>query len=87
MTHATLPRNAPRRNFDELTRLVPWAVLLVVFDGDPAAWVSYLAEEGTMSQRRNDLPLARVVAARCASDESFRLRLRSLARDLHGRSR
>ncbi len=62
-----------------------WAVLLIVFDGDAAAWASYLAENGSPAQRRDDLPLARIVARNCARDESLRLRLRLLARQLQPR--
>ena len=63
-----------------------WAVLLILFEGDAAAWAKYLAEQGSSSQRRDDLPLALSVASLCAANESLRQRLRALARSLRSSS-
>ena len=63
-------------------RDAPWAVLLLVFDGDAAAWLHYLEREGSAAQHRDDLPLARAVAGWCATNEGLRVRLRELAATL-----
>ncbi len=59
-----------------------WAVLLILFEGDAAAWASYLEGEGSSSQQRDDLPVALSVAGLCADDEGLRLRLHALAQSL-----
>ncbi|MFA6958241.1 MAG: hypothetical protein WC538_20425 [Thermoanaerobaculia bacterium] len=80
--YALNDRFLQRQQLDVSDDDAPWVVLLFVFEGDAAAWLSFLEQQGSRSQRRDDLPLARAVARWCDDNESLRLRLRALAERL-----
>lgn len=75
----TLVANTPTQPDGAVIRL---AVLLLLFGGDAAAWARFITDEGSASQRRDDLPLARAIATRCATDATLSRRLRSIAQSL-----
>ncbi|MBI2215041.1 MAG: hypothetical protein HYU52_15440 [Acidobacteria bacterium] len=66
-------------NYDDIEALMRWAVLFIVFDGDAASWARWVAEKGSVSQQRDDLPIARSVARSCEENEPLRRRFRTLA--------
>lgn len=71
-----------QREHDDVPGLLEWAVLLFVFDGDAASWARWVAEQGSGSQQRDDLELARSLARRIERNEPLRLRIRALAQQL-----
>ncbi|MGK2856348.1 MAG: hypothetical protein ACSLFQ_03995 [Thermoanaerobaculia bacterium] len=80
--HAIDRSGKNERKHGDVPGLLEWAVLLFVFDGDAASWARWVAEQGSGSQQRDDLELARSLAQRIEGNEPLRLRLRALAQQL-----
>ena len=56
-------------------------MFLSIFDGDPDKWIDFIEREGTSHEREHDMPFARAIKFRMATDPTVIPRLRQLVQE------
>ncbi len=56
-------------------------MLLSIFDGDPQKWIEFLEWNGTVEERRRDIPFAEKIKRRMIEDPRYIDRLRQVVLD------
>ncbi|MDX1582925.1 MAG: hypothetical protein R3338_04920 [Thermoanaerobaculia bacterium] len=75
-----------RIDLADSTVLTQCVILFAVFDGDPNEWASWLLNDGSDRQRKDDLPFVRWLIDESCRDETFIRDLRLLVVDAERRS-
>ena len=55
-------------------------MLVSLFDGDPQKWIEFLDQNGTVEERRTEMPVAQAFRRRVMTDPGYVTRLRDAVR-------
>jgi hypothetical protein len=56
-------------------------ILVSLFDGDPDKWIGFIQSNGTLAERKNDLPFVRALKARLRNEPLLMKDLRRIVRE------